>query len=304
MKVAVASLTIGYLYRMNQSYALLDSGNYQKLEQFGAYVLIRPEPSAWWKPSLSLKSWNEKASARFVPGPGQQTGINRGGKWELLHKLPDSWPVVFTLRKKTFKFLIAPTPFGHVGLFPEQIENWTFIADSIAKISNPSPKVLNLFAYTGAASVVARECGADVFHVDASRPVLNWARQNMELNGLQDIHWVYEDALKFVKRETKRGRRYQGIILDPPPAGKGPKGERWSLNSQLDELIGFCAEILEPKNAFLLMSTYAIDWPHENARERVADVIPAKKYNSGDCILKGPDQQHSVPLGSYVRLWR
>lgn len=290
---------------MNNSYALIDSGNRQKLEQFGAYALIRPEPSAWWKPSLSAKVWNEKAAARFVPESEQSTGMTRGGEWKKQKQLPESWNVPFEIGGKQLKFKISPTPFGHVGLFPEQLDNWAFVAKSLKKIRAEAPKVLNLFAYTGAASIVARAAGADVFHVDASRPVLNWAKQNMELNDLQDIHWVYEDALKFVGREAKRGHRYHGIILDPPPAGKGPKGERWNLNTQLDELLGHCADILEPKNAFMVMSVYAIDWPHQTAKERLSEIIRPGKFQSGDCELPGDDnKQHRVNIGSFVRMSR
>jgi 23S rRNA (cytosine1962-C5)-methyltransferase len=153
---------------------------------------------------------------------------------------------------------LALTGFGHVGVFPEQGNNWNFIYDTITGWKLQKPRVLNLFAYTGAASVVARAAQADVIHCDASRPGLNWAHQNMELNNLKDIRWVYEDAFKFVRREVKRGNTYNGIIMDPPPYGRGPEGEKWTLQEQLDELIKMTSTLLEKKNSFFILSMYAV----------------------------------------------
>jgi 23S rRNA (cytosine1962-C5)-methyltransferase len=152
---------------------------------------------------------------------------------------------------------LALTGFGHVGVFPEQGENWNFIYHTIRQWGLTKPRVLNLFAYTGAASVVARMAGADVTHCDASRPGINWANQNMQLNNQADIRWVYEDALKFVRREVKRGNRYHGIIMDPPPYGRGPEGEKWTLQEKLDELVAGAAALLEPSPSFFILSMYA-----------------------------------------------
>lgn len=283
---------------------MLDSGNRRKLEQFGPHVLIRPEPAAYWPPRLSDEKWQQLASARFVPYPGKQSGLNRGGKWEMKKSLPDSWPVDFDIDGVQLRFLVSPSPFGHVALFPEQHENWKFIASRVRQMPEPDPKVLNIFAYTGAASVVARSAGAEVYHVDSSRPVLNQARQNMELNNLSDIRWVYEDAFKFVRREAKRGNRYSGIIMDPPPSGRGPSGERWKLSEQLNHLLGLCNQILEPQNAFLVFSFYAIDWSHEEVKRVVSDKIRARKIVSGHCRVNSNPETHDLELGSFVRLSR
>src|SRR5260370_1418501 len=171
--------------------------------------------------------------------------------------MPDSWNVNYEHKNLSLTLRLALTSFGHVGIFPEQGENWNFIFDTVSTW-NAKGRVLNLFAYTGAASVVARSAGAEVIHCDASRPGLNWANQNMQLNNLENIRWVYEDALKFVKRETKRGNRYSGIIMDPPPYGRGPEGEKWTLQEKLDELIYLSSQLLEEKNRFFILSMYAV----------------------------------------------
>lgn len=283
------------------AYALLDSGRGQKLEQFGRYTLIRPEPKAFWEATHPQSFWSEKAHARFTPAKGHQKGKTRGGSWEQLQPLPESWVIEQKIADIVFKFRIAPSSFGHVGLFPEQADNWAFIARQVQQSSNPRPKVLNLFAYTGAASIVARGFGAEVYHVDSSRPVINQARTNMEINDLSDIRWVYEDAFKFAKREANRGRKYSGIILDPPPAGRGPKGEKWKLEEQLDELLAHCAHILDKDRSFLVMSLYAMDWPHEKAKSLVRGIIPIKRLESGDCLLPGSSGTASLSQGTYVR---
>ncbi len=281
----------------------MDSGNRQKLEQFGPYILIRPEPAAYWLPRMTPAEWRQMAWARFVPDTRKQSGLNRGGKWEHFQSIPESWPVWFEIGHIKLQFLITPSPFGHVGLFPEQLDNWNFISSKLKKAPSPLPKVLNIFAYTGAASVVARAAGADVIHVDSSRSVLRQARQNMEINGLSGIRWVYEDAFKFVHREQKRGRYYSGIIMDPPPAGRGPSGERWKLSEQLDSLLTLCDAILEPKNAFLVFSFYAVDWSHQDVKSQVAQRMRGK-VSSGNCMLPNPVSKKSLALGSFVRVDR
>lgn len=284
------------------TYQLIDSGNSRKLEQFGDYALIRPEPRAYWPPRLSESQWNQKAHAEFVPSSGQQPGKTRGGRWKQNQPLPESWFMEQPINRRTFQFRIAPTPFGHVGLFPEQADNWDFIAQQVAR--QKQPKVLNLFAYTGAASVVARAFGAEVYHVDASRPVLNWARENMEANGLTDIRWVYEDAFKFARREAKRGRIYSGIILDPPPAGRGRSGERWKLEDQLDDLLDCCAQILAPQQAFLLMSLYALNWAPDVGHSYVSGHLKGGKAQSGACLLEPAQGSPTLQQGTFVRYQR
>lgn len=283
---------------------MLDFGHGQKLEKFGAFTLIRPEATATNPPHWNRDKWDNLAHAQFIPRSGSQRGKTRGGHWEKRIALPEAWQVEFPVANKTFEFRVSPTTFGHVGLFPEQYENWQFIAQQLQQPPHPAPKVLNLFAYTGAASVVARAHGAEVYHVDSSRPVLNQARQNMELNNLSDIRWVHEDAFKFVRREARRARKYSGIVLDPPPAGRGPSGERWTLDTQLDELLQLCAQILEPGPSFLVMSLYALDWPHTKGKEHVAQFFRDAVINSGDCHLLSQSSHLSLNQGTFARATR
>lgn len=286
------------------TYSLIDSGRGQKLEKFGPYLLIRPEPSANWSPEMPNAAWEKMAHARFVPHKKEQSGINRGGKWEKFQPLPDEWAVHFEVEGKDFQFRVAPSPFGHVALFPEQYANWQFLAQQLAKVKSPAPRILNLFAYTGAASVVARAFGADVVHVDSSRPILNQARQNMEMNGLADIRWVYEDAFKFVRREAKRGHTYQGIILDPPPSGRGPSGEKWTIDLLLQSLLEQCSKILAPKESFLSMSLYAQGWAPEEGARKLSELFPHDRVIADKLVLLPTKGKILLPQGSYTRLVR
>jgi 23S rRNA (cytosine1962-C5)-methyltransferase len=194
---------------------------------------------------------------------------------------------------------LALTGFGHVGVFPEQGQNWNFIYDTVKSWHQPASKVLNLFAYTGAASVVAKIAGADVTHCDASRPGLNWANQNMQLNNQKDIRWVYEDALKFVKREVKRGNKYNGIIMDPPPYGRGPEGEKWTLQEKLDELVQSASQLLEKEKSFFILSMYAV-----GLSSLVGANVVKTHFNSqlelGEFYLKSK-QDKDLPMGTFVR---
>ena len=243
-----------------QDYELIDSGDFEKLERFGKYILTRPEPQAIWQRTLNDAEWKRLTTARFAREQSDNfrfTDEVKGG-WTRNPGMPESWQINYSYNDLKFTLRLALTGFGHVGVFPEQGANWNFIYDTIRSWNLSKPKVLNLFAYTGAASVVSKSAGADVVHVDASRPGLNWANQNMQLNGLTDIRWVYEDALKYVKREVKRGNKYQGIIMDPPPYGRGPEGEKWTLQEKLNELIHQSSQLLEPKNSFFILSMYAV----------------------------------------------
>ncbi|MBY0432902.1 MAG: class I SAM-dependent methyltransferase, partial [Cyclobacteriaceae bacterium] len=201
-----------------KEYELLDSGDFEKLERFGKYILIRPEPQALWQRSLPPAEWKRMAHAHFSREQSDKFRFidEVKGGWKKLKDMPESWQVNYHYGELHLVLRLALTGFGHVGVFPEQGANWNFIYDALTGWKLSKPRVLNLFAYTGAASVVAKIAGADVTHCDASRPGLNWANQNMQLNNQSDIRWVYEDAFKFVKREVKRGNRYHGIIMDPP----------------------------------------------------------------------------------------
>jgi 23S rRNA (cytosine1962-C5)-methyltransferase len=195
---------------------------------------------------------------------------------------------------------LALTSFGHVGIFPEQGANWNFIYDTVRSWKLNHPKVLNLFAYTGAASVVAKIAGADVTHCDASRPGLNWANQNMQLNNEQNIRWVYEDALKFVKREVKRGNKYHGIIMDPPPYGRGPEGEKWTLQEKLDELVGGASELLERKSSFFILSMYAAGLSSTVGLNVASAYFKNADPECGEFYLKSAHDKN-LPMGTFLR---
>lgn len=285
-----------------KEYELIDSGNFEKLERFGKYILIRPEPQAIWKRSLDETEWKKVAHAKFVREQTDKfrfTDDIKGG-WSKNPSMPESWNIQYNHNSLKLTLRLALTGFGHVGVFPEQGNNWNFIYDTITGWNNQKPKVLNLFAYTGAASVVARSAGADVIHCDASRPGLNWATQNMELNNLKDIRWVYEDAFKFVKREAKRGNQYNGIIMDPPPYGRGPEGEKWTLQEQLDELIHMSSTLLEKQNSFFILSMYAIGLSAVVGLNVAKTYFDMKEPEYGEFFLKSK-QAKDLPMGTFLR---
>jgi len=286
-----------------KDYELIDSGDFEKLERFGKYILIRPEPQALWSRSLDEDAWKRQAHARFVREQSDKfrfTDEVKGG-WKKQADMPESWPILYHHPAFTLKLRLALTGFGHVGMFPEQGANWNYIHETITSWKLASPRVLNIFAYTGAASVVAREAGAEVVHCDASRPGLNWAKQNMELNELKDIRWVYEDAFKFVRRELKRGNRYNGLIMDPPPYGRGPEGEKWSLQEQLEELVHMAQGLLDQKNYFFILSTYAA------GLSAIVGLNVAKSYfdvsgaEFGELFLKSANGK-DLPMGTFLRI--
>jgi 23S rRNA (cytosine1962-C5)-methyltransferase len=283
-------------------YELIDSGDFEKLERFGKYILIRPEPQALWKKVLSDQEWKKMAHAKFVREQKDKfrfTDDVKGG-WSKDPKMPETWNINYQYNSLNLTLRLALTGFGHVGIFPEQGNNWNFIYDTVTGWANPKAKVLNLFAYTGAASVVARSAGAEVVHCDASRPGLNWANQNMQLNNLENIRWVYEDAFKFVKREVKRGNKYNGILMDPPPYGRGPEGEKWTLQEQLDELISMSSQLLEEKNCFFILSMYAVGFSSVIGLNVVQTYFPKATIEAGEFFLKSKHYRN-LPMGTFLR---
>jgi 23S rRNA (cytosine1962-C5)-methyltransferase len=267
-------MTIEYPADYWKDYELIDSGRGEKLERFGKYVLRRPEPKALWAPSLSENEWKRLSHVVFRPGAGfGKAGKEDSGTWEKLRKMDDQWGIAYNGEQDPathaasdlhIALRLGLTSFKHVGVFPEQAANWEYIyretlrLGRIAKANGlPAPKVLNLFAYTGAASLAAKAAGADVTHLDSVRQVVTWARENMERSGLDGVRWVVEDALKFAKREAKRGNVYQGIILDPPAYGHGPDGEKWKLDELLFDLLKNVAQILSPRDSFLVLNLYS-----------------------------------------------
>ncbi len=234
-------------------YQLIDCGRYKKLEKFGSYILSRPEPQAVWDCSLSENEWNKLALADFR----KEAGNAEKGEWVLKKGMKEQWYMHYQPGNFKISFRLGLTSFKHVGIFPEQAGNWDYIYKKVSLLGN-TPKVLNLFAYTGGASLAAKAAGADVSHVDSVKQVITWGRENMEASNLKDIRWVIEDAMKFVQREVRRGNKYQGIILDPPAYGRGPNGEKWIIEDQLNELLKACKELLDPENHFFILNLYSI----------------------------------------------
>lgn len=227
-----------------KDYELLVTGDGQKQERWGEYVLRRPEPQAVWPVE---KSWPEPHAVYHRSKSG-------GGYWEYLQKIPAKWQI----RYKHLKFNIEPTGFKHTGLFPEQAVNWDFAMNKINSVER-NPEILNLFAYTGGATAACASAGAAVCHVDAAKGMVARAKDNLALSGLagKPVRFIVDDAIKFVKREIRRGRKYDGIIMDPPAYGRGPSGELWKIEDTLYELVELCAELLCDNPLFFIINSYA-----------------------------------------------
>jgi 23S rRNA (cytosine1962-C5)-methyltransferase len=281
-------------------YELIDSGSFQKLERFGKYVLIRPEPQAIWNPSMSENEWDKMATATFK----LEKNDTEKGRWILKKGMPEQWRINYSYKQMKFNVRLGLTSFRHIGVFPEQAPNWDFIFDTITSSKTSSSKVLNLFAYTGAASLAARAAGAEVVHVDSVKPVISWARENMESSQLTDIRWVVEDALKFVQREVRRGNTYSGIILDPPAYGRGADGEKWILDDNLNEMIMLCSKLLLPKDSFLILNMYSIGFSALVANNLINSYFNrADKNDFGELYLADKFGK-KLPLGTYLRFSR
>ncbi|MBW7844738.1 MAG: class I SAM-dependent methyltransferase [Bacteroidia bacterium] len=233
-----------------KEYELIDCGDLEKLERFGQYILRRPEPQALWKKQYSEQEWQKLTDIKFT-----QKG-SHAGVWTKNKNIADKWKLSYPLQEKQLNFNLSLTSFKHIGIFPEQALNWEYIYAKTKLVAN-TPKVLNLFAYTGGASLAAKAAGADVTHVDSVKQVISWSKENMLASGLTDIRWVVEDALKFVKREVKRGNKYNGIILDPPAYGIGANGERWKLEDSINEILQDIALLLDKKH-FLVLNVYSL----------------------------------------------
>lgn len=284
-------------------YELIDSGNYEKLERFGKYIIRRPEPQAVWRKYLSDKEWEDMADATFKKEKAKATQDgNDKGLWLQKKGMPDQWFISYQYKEMNLRFRLGLTSFKHVGVFPEQAENWNYIYDTIRSLPESEPKVLNLFAYTGGASIAAKSAGADVTHVDSVRQVITWSRENMEVSGLDNIRWIVEDALKFCRREVKRGKKYNGIILDPPAYGRGPDGERWILEENIAEIMSLCRDLLEDKSSFLILNLYSMGFSAVIAENLIKDYFPEAVHNSQYGELVIPERSGKrLPLSVYVR---
>ncbi len=278
-----------------QDYELLDCGNFEKLEQFGPVVLRRPEPQALWD-----KVWDEIEWKRLTDITFKQKA-SHSGEWLNPGKKNTKWSLPYFTKDYRLKFNLSLTSFKHVGLFPEQAANWDYIFENIRKIKNEQPRFLNLFAYTGGASLAAKSAGADVTHVDSVKQVISWSKENMEASHLNNIRWVVEDALKFVKREVKRGKTYHGIILDPPAYGIGANGERWQMEDNINEMLRDIALLLDPSQHFLILNVYSLGLSSllvQNLVERNFKV--AKDIENGELYLQARSGI-KLPLGILSR---
>lgn len=277
-----------------EDYELIDCGDFEKLERFGNVILIRPEPQAVWPKGLSESEWTKRHDIRFR---GRSA---TSGDWIKKNpRLADRWHIRYQNPEVAIQFRLGLTSFKHVGVFPEQAVNWDYISETLQSFSARQPKVLNLFAYTGGASLIARAAGADVTHVDSIKQVVTWANENQELSGLADIRWVVEDALKFVRRELKRGNRYQGIILDPPAYGHGPKGEKWKLEDHIAEMMRDVVQLLDPQEHFLILNTYSLGFSSVIVENLVKSAMPdAQNLETGELYLQA-SAGSKLPLGVF-----
>jgi 23S rRNA (cytosine1962-C5)-methyltransferase len=263
-----------------EDYALIDSGDGVKLERYGGYRIVRPEPQAMWRRAAPIGDW-EEADAIFTAGKDEDSD----GRWRFPKPIAEEWPMRFEAAHFVGRF----TAFRHVGVFPEQAAHWTWIVDRLKSTRRPT-KVLNLFGYTGIASLLAANAGAAVTHVDASKKAIAWARENQAASKLEDlpIRWICDDAMKFVRREERRGNRYDGIILDPPKFGRGPKGEVWDIFLDLAELMRICRTLLSDDALFLVLTAYSIRASfvsiHEVAAQEL-DGLPGT-LESGELLLR------------------
>ncbi|MDR1810343.1 MAG: class I SAM-dependent methyltransferase [Prevotella sp.] len=284
-------------------YELLDSGDFEKLERFGRYILRRPEPQAVWGKTLPEADWLNLADAAFSREKSKDASTSdERGRWTQKAGMSGQWFIGYRYKDMNLRFRLGLTAFKHVGVFPEQAENWNYIYDTVQAFRTDAPKVLNLFAYTGGASLAAKSAGADVTHVDSVKQVISWARENMEAAGLDNIRWIVEDALKFCRREVKRGKKYNGIILDPPAYGRGPDGEKWQLENGIAELMSLSREMLLPTDSFLLLNLYSMGFSAIVAENLLKTYFPeAPEPEYGELLIPEKSGKR-LPLSVFARV--
>lgn len=282
------------------NYELVDSGDGEKLERFGNVIVRRPDPQALWHKKRNEEEW-EKADARFMAGTGK-------GTWKFNREISKIWSISFDEINFELRFPISHNAFKHIGVFPEQYENWKWIGDTIKRSKNKfqTPSILNLFAYTGGATIAALQAGASVTHVDASVGAIDWAKRNAELSEASNkpVRWMVDDARKFVEKEIRRGVRYHGVILDPPSYGKGPKKEVWNIERDFLPLLESIKKVLHNEPMFVLLNGYSAGYSALAYAENLADL--KKKFGgeleAGELSIE--DQaKRNLPSGIFAR-WR
>ena len=277
-----------------KDYELIDCGDFEKLERFGKVILIRPEPQAVWGKGLSESEWTKLHHIRFK---GRSA---TSGEWiKKDPKTPDRWHIQYKNEDIQLQFRLALTSFKHLGIFPEQAVNWDYIIKNVRNFKTKQAKVLNLFAYTGGASLAACAAGAETTHVDSIKQVVSWANENQTLSGLENIRWTVEDALKFVKREVKRGRKYNGIILDPPAYGHGPNGEKWKLEDNIKEMMEDVVKLLDEDEHFLILNTYSLGFSSVIVENLIRFSFPeVQNLETGELFLQA-SSGYKLPLGVF-----
>ena len=277
-----------------RDYELIDSGEGYKLERFGKFTFVRPEAQAVWRRSLPPTRWNN-ADIVF-----QVTREENGGHWVYKTKMPDRWPIEY----KGLKCWVQPTASRHVGLFPEQATHWDWIHEIITLANRPL-RVLNLFGYTGMATLAAADAGAQVTHVDASKKAIIYAKENQILSEMLDkpIRWIVDDALKFTQREARRENYYDGIILDPPKFGRGPKVEVWKFFYLIPDLLSACRQVLSPQPLFIVMTAYAVKSSALTLYGAIKDMMNDRKGNIqvGELVSKDSTQGKYISHALYAR---
>jgi len=279
-----------------KDYKIIDTSDGDKLESWGGKILVRPDPQIIWKTPHKTDLW-DKADAVY------HRSAKGGGEWEYRKRLPESWEITY----RDLHFVIRPTGFKHTGLFPEQAVNWDLMSEMIRSAGRPI-KVLNLFAYTGGATLACASAGAQVSHVDASKGMVQWARDNAEASGLSDkpIRWLVDDCEKFVRREIKRGNLYDAVVMDPPSYGRGPGGEVWKLEDSVYDLVKTCADVLSDKPLFFLLNSYTTGLSPSVMAYILSEIITPKYKGSVTADEIGlPVEKSSMPLpcGS-TAIWR
>ena len=288
----------------NLQYSLIDTGDKRKLESYNGYIIDRPDPQALWPKKLSSDTW-KKVDAVFIDD-SNNTKRDERGIWKTHKDLPEDFSIQFY---GDLKCNVKLNPFKHTGIFPEQYDNWQFIDETIKKAKskdkNRSIKVLNLFGYTGCASLVAAAAGAEVTHVDASKPSIGVGMKNAELSGLKDapIRWILDDAFAFVKKELRRGNTYQGIIMDPPAFGRGAAGQVWKLEEQFVEFVEETAKLLAPDALFFIVNGYASGYSHIAYKQNLEMIFDKKGEVESKELLMKDGQDRYLPCGIVAR-WK